>query len=268
VFLAALDITDPAARSAYLDEACAAAPDLRLRVEKLLAAHADATSFMDRPAPDRDPPGEQKRITIDKIYWHGSKEAPIQTRQAKGSSVPTGTGHLWLHGEEWWEDAGDYLQYKILLGRVDKHFVLREKGQEPVKCPLSGLYVTLHLQQLRDMEVLIPADEFAKMATGVAYTLYPMNAVADYRWEVKDGLTVTRPTTPEEKIGAPPERLDRLEKPVEALRRKPGPLWHTPLSPACLRARPPGRSSRTPAREQRKNASESERRGLLTRGYW
>ena len=56
VFLAALDLTDPAARSAYLDETCAAAPDLRLRVEKLLAAHAGATSFMDRPAPDRDQP--------------------------------------------------------------------------------------------------------------------------------------------------------------------------------------------------------------------
>ena len=48
VFLAALDITDPAARSAYLDETCAADHTLRQRVEVLLAAHAGAASFMDR----------------------------------------------------------------------------------------------------------------------------------------------------------------------------------------------------------------------------
>ncbi|MFO0811446.1 MAG: protein kinase, partial [Gemmataceae bacterium] len=56
VFLAALEITDPAARSAYLDATCAAAPDLRRRVEVLLAAHADPSTFMAQPAADRDPP--------------------------------------------------------------------------------------------------------------------------------------------------------------------------------------------------------------------
>src|SRR5690349_8327442 len=58
VFLAALDIADPAARSAYLDETCAADPALRLRVEELLAAHAGPASFMARPAPDLTQPAE------------------------------------------------------------------------------------------------------------------------------------------------------------------------------------------------------------------
>ena len=54
VFLAALDLDDPAARSAYLDETCAADISLRRRVEELLAAHFEAASFMARPAPERD----------------------------------------------------------------------------------------------------------------------------------------------------------------------------------------------------------------------
>jgi tetratricopeptide (TPR) repeat protein len=54
IFVAALDIDDPAARAAYLDEACAADPALRLRVEVLLAA-ATPGSFMARPAADLAP---------------------------------------------------------------------------------------------------------------------------------------------------------------------------------------------------------------------
>src|SRR5262245_61732752 len=50
VFLAALDIADPAERIDYLDRACAGDAALRAQVETLLAAHARAGSFLDVPA--------------------------------------------------------------------------------------------------------------------------------------------------------------------------------------------------------------------------
>ncbi|MBX9583408.1 MAG: hypothetical protein K2X87_24160 [Gemmataceae bacterium] len=53
VFLAALDIDDPAARSAYLDEACGADAALRRRLEDLLAAASASGSFMAGPAAGR-----------------------------------------------------------------------------------------------------------------------------------------------------------------------------------------------------------------------
>src|SRR5262245_19420785 len=56
VFLAALEIADPADRAAFLDRACAGEPALRGRVEALLAAADRTGSFMDRPAPDLFPP--------------------------------------------------------------------------------------------------------------------------------------------------------------------------------------------------------------------
>lgn len=80
--------------------------------------------------------------------------------------------------------------------------------------------MTLPSQNLRELELVIPADELAKMAKGGAYTLHPVNAVADYRWKVQDGLTITREATLEEKIDALTERLDRLEKQIEELRKK------------------------------------------------
>jgi WD40 repeat protein/serine/threonine protein kinase len=50
IFLAMLEIEDPAERSAYLDRACAGDPALRSQVEQLLKAHQEPGPFMERPA--------------------------------------------------------------------------------------------------------------------------------------------------------------------------------------------------------------------------
>src|SRR5262245_13474821 len=49
VFFAALERPSPAARAAYLDEACAGDEALRRRVEALLAAHPQVGHFLERP---------------------------------------------------------------------------------------------------------------------------------------------------------------------------------------------------------------------------
>jgi hypothetical protein len=50
VFFAALEKDSPQERAAYLDRACAGDPDLRRRVEKILAAQVQAGSFLEQPA--------------------------------------------------------------------------------------------------------------------------------------------------------------------------------------------------------------------------
>src|SRR5262245_5351518 len=50
IFTAAREMTDPAARSAYLDGACGADAGLRSRVEALLRAHDQPDSLLDHPA--------------------------------------------------------------------------------------------------------------------------------------------------------------------------------------------------------------------------
>jgi eukaryotic-like serine/threonine-protein kinase len=54
IFDRALDIASPADRTAYLDEVCAAAPEMRRKVEALLNAYANAGSFLEHPAPAPD----------------------------------------------------------------------------------------------------------------------------------------------------------------------------------------------------------------------
>jgi formylglycine-generating enzyme required for sulfatase activity/serine/threonine protein kinase len=50
IFLAALDIADPAERAAYVDAACAGNTQLRRQVRALLAAHEGSGEFMNLPA--------------------------------------------------------------------------------------------------------------------------------------------------------------------------------------------------------------------------
>src|SRR5262245_50122459 len=72
IFFAALEKGSPQERTAYLNEACASDPDLRRRVEKMLAAQAQAGSFLESPAADLPSPpwgrgagGEGVRPTVD-----------------------------------------------------------------------------------------------------------------------------------------------------------------------------------------------------------
>ena len=50
IFTAAREMTDPAARSAYLDGACGGDAGLRSRIEALLRAHDQPDSLLDHPA--------------------------------------------------------------------------------------------------------------------------------------------------------------------------------------------------------------------------
>jgi hypothetical protein len=52
LFLALLELDDPAQRSVFLDQACTGSPELRSQVEQLLSAHDEAGQFMERPAKD------------------------------------------------------------------------------------------------------------------------------------------------------------------------------------------------------------------------
>ena len=52
VFAAALEITDAAARLAYLQQACGGDEELCQEVESLLAAHQQAGTFLEEPSPD------------------------------------------------------------------------------------------------------------------------------------------------------------------------------------------------------------------------
>jgi hypothetical protein len=137
------------------------------------------------------PNPELTQVTITKAYWQEAKDAPAEIRDLKWGKEP-GSARFFVHGEEWLEDAGDYLQYKFFMRRSDRNFVLRDTGQPDVSCQISMNSVTDASRKLRELEVIIPAAEYAKMAKGVAYTLHPINDKKGYEWKVHEGVKLTR----------------------------------------------------------------------------
>ncbi len=121
VFDRALDLASPAERAAYLDAACAGAPDVRLRVEALLRAYADAGSFLELPAhtttgahrgadPDAAPTGEHVPDGATGTFGGTTAAAPVAPGLAPGIVI-----------------AGRYtLQEKIGEGGMGEVWVAKE----------------------------------------------------------------------------------------------------------------------------------------------
>jgi hypothetical protein len=141
-----------------------------------------------------NPPADKEHthITLSKAYWFGAEETPKLVRDSGMVRADDGAGHLFVHGEEWFDDAGDYLQYKAFMRRADRNFVLRAGGRPDVKAALSLTFFTHASEKVRELELVIPPDEYARMAKGVAYSLRAVNSVPGYQWKVRGGVTVTR----------------------------------------------------------------------------
>jgi hypothetical protein len=134
---------------------------------------------------------EHRQITVGKVYWPEAKDAPAEIRELKWSKEP-GSGRFFVHCEEWLENAGDYLQYKLFMLRSDRGFLLRAKGHPDISCQITMNFFTYHSRNLCELEVAIPAVEYAKLTRGVAYTLHPVNSKKEYAWNVRDGMALTR----------------------------------------------------------------------------
>ena len=67
IFLAVLDLPDPADRSQYLDKVCGDDSAKRARVESLLSSHDSAGSFLGSPAVKPPAPnGDTKELGVDR----------------------------------------------------------------------------------------------------------------------------------------------------------------------------------------------------------
>jgi hypothetical protein len=133
---------------------------------------------------------EHRTITLGRLYWPGASDAPDLVRVAGWDRAPG--GHVVVHGEEWFDDQ-PYQQYRLFMEAADRTFLFRAEGRPDVVGTLTLGYITQPSASLREMEIAIPPDQFARMEPGVDYELVPRNDAEGYRWETKGRLTIRRP---------------------------------------------------------------------------
>jgi serine/threonine protein kinase len=119
VFLSAADLTDPVARSAYLDGACAGDTLLRARVEALLRAHDQPDSLLDVPAVETPDPAD----------------GPTRAYREPGAEPGDGPTHTQGTDAADTSDTADALAYLApaqrpdSLGRIGHYEVLEVLGR-------------------------------------------------------------------------------------------------------------------------------------------
>jgi WD40 repeat protein len=93
VFSAALGRESPEEQEAYLDEACAGAPDLRARVEALLKAHKEAGSLLGKPALARAAEEQEARVRPEATQGEvaGAEACPTGPEASTTPPLPPGT---------------------------------------------------------------------------------------------------------------------------------------------------------------------------------
>jgi serine/threonine protein kinase len=124
VFLAALEVLDPAARAAVLARECGDDAELRQRVEVLLQAHDQSGSFLDHPAvpgatSDQAPGGPDCQSGLPVTERPGSRIGPYKLLQQIGEG---GMGVVYMAEQE--EPVRRKVALKVIKPGMDSRQVI------------------------------------------------------------------------------------------------------------------------------------------------
>lgn len=142
---------------------------------RLLAVH-------DRFGPDakiENPESPELRTaTIIHVYRPGAPDLAALTTWP----VPGRNGDLLLRFREW--VPGTYVQMRDFEKKVGHDFLLTAPGQPVIRAKLSGVKLSKGDGSFQAFELNVLAADRDKIASGVSYTLNPVDVSETYRWVV------------------------------------------------------------------------------------
>ena len=159
-----------------------------LSVTDSFGAHATIdnppVSSTDQPPNDRR---DHRRLTITRLYWSLSSEAPEAIRETPYANPATVMAHV----DEWFQEERDGDQIKRFTENADSRFVLQSPGQPDVHAEVIEGCIASADGAMREILLMIDGDDLGTMASGTVYTLRPRNETEGYTWAVAEGVTLT-----------------------------------------------------------------------------
>jgi RNA polymerase sigma factor (sigma-70 family) len=134
---------------------------------------------------------EHRALTISRAYWADDLDADATIQKAKWLFHDDGSKSLVIHAEEWFDDEPGN-QYRPFLQAAGKEFLLRADGRPDVQGRITTSSITWPSRNLREIEVLIPRKEYARMEPAVEYALLPRNEVPGYEWKIPARVTIRK----------------------------------------------------------------------------
>lgn len=125
IFIEALEVADLEARTAFLDRACSGNPEQRARLDKLLAKHAQAGSYLGQPAPQlsatdfREHVNEVRIGDLTPVRREGTVLGPYKLVEVIGEG---GMGTVWLAQQQ--EPVKRLVALKVIKAGMDSKSVL------------------------------------------------------------------------------------------------------------------------------------------------
>lgn len=134
---------------------------------------------------------EHRFMTVSRAYWANDPDAPDMVKRVNRSSGANGPARLFMHGQEWFDDQ-PWQQLKTFLQAAGKEIRFQAAGQPDVVGKVTTGSCTSPSENVHEIEVMIPSDEYAKMKPGIAYKLVPRNEVPGYDWKIKGSVTIVK----------------------------------------------------------------------------
>jgi WD40 repeat protein/serine/threonine protein kinase len=205
VFLAALELTDPAERAAYLDRTCGGDATFRRQVEALLAAHFRSGTFLDSPAVDRPREGALPDPTATANLGPDGANVPPASPADSGGATADGSGKDEQAGTV---VAGKYTLVEV-IGEGGMGSVWRARQTEPVKrfvavklikAGMDSRQVLARFEAERQALALMDHPNIAKVLDGGLHDHRPF-----FVMELVKGVPITefcdaRKLTPKERL--------------------------------------------------------------------
>jgi len=126
---------------------------------------------------------------INGLYWTGDSRIPEFARD-----LFDGKGHFIITIDEWL-DGQDHRQLNAFKEHVAFEFLLKADGREDIRIAASTFQGTCSSGngEFQGFVVCLPDEELKKLASGVAYTIEPLNQGKEFYWAVDESVTLVRP---------------------------------------------------------------------------